>query len=117
MRSASFFDAHEEFEGAWRAAAPDSPGRPVLKALAQLAASHHQLVMGKGRAAVRTWHKARGPLLTAGMIDPGFCAAMDELHARAGVTAEGPRFIDPARCGPPQSFPRLDDETLYTPSA
>ena len=115
LRAGAFFDAHEHFEAAWREA--DLPVRPLLQGLAQLAASHHQLTLGRGRAAVRTWRKARDKLSAVGALTPGFSAEMDAFHARAGLTSEGPRFVDPEQLGPPQGFPMLDEETLYTPSA
>ena len=115
MRDGAFFDAHDHFEAAWREAEPAV--RPLLQGLAQLAASHHQLTLGRGRAAVRTWRRAREKLRAVQAITAGFCDEMDAFHARAGLTSEGPRFVDPRLLGPPQGFPRPAEETLYTPSA
>ena len=115
LRAGAFFDAHEHFEAAWREA--DPPVRPLLQGLAQLAASHHQLTLGRGRAAVRTWRKARDKLRAVDALPPEFSAEMDAFHARAGLTSDGPRFVDPGRLGPPQGFPMLDEEALYTPTS
>jgi hypothetical protein len=90
-----FLAAHECFEDAFREAVLQA--RLLLHAFAQLAASDHQLSLGRGRAAVRTWHKAREKLARLGVLSPHFDAQMDALHARLGLTAEGPRFFDAAR--------------------
>ena len=103
MQNGSFFAAHDAFEEAFRAAAGDA--RELLRALAQVAASHHQLTLGRGRAAVRTWEKARARLAALGALSAEFGAAMGALHDRAGVDVEGPRFIDPSVLGPLEAFP------------
>jgi hypothetical protein len=87
--------AHERFEAAWRTATP--PSRTLLHGLSQLAASYYQLSLGRGRAAVRTWHKARAKLAAAEALTPVFAARVDALHARLGLSADGPRFFDPAQ--------------------
>ncbi len=103
LRAGEFFAAHERFEEGFRAAEP--PVRTALRALAQLAASHHQLSLGRGSAAVRTWHRARAKLESVGLLAEAFCAEIDSFHARLGLGADGPRFIDPARLGPADAFP------------
>ena len=103
MQSGSFFAAHEAFEEAFRAARGDA--RELLRALAQVAASHHQLTLGRGRAAVRTWEKARARLAALGALSAEFVAAMRALHDRVGIDGEGPRFIDPSSLGPLEAFP------------
>lgn len=115
LRAGAFFDAHEHFEAAWREAEP--PVRPLLQGLAQLAASHHQLTLGRGRAAVRTWLRAREKLRAAQVVTSAFCDEMDAFHARLGLTAEGPRFIDPHLLGPVQAFPSPDESALDAPVA
>ena len=109
MRAGAFFDAHEHFEAAWRDALP--PDRPLLQGLCQLAASHHQLTLGRGRAAVRTWLRAREKLLATHAVTPTFCYEMDAFHARLGLTSAGPRFIDPGILGPPERFPLPEHAT------
>lgn len=93
LRSANFWGAHELFEEAWRAAHP--PSRTLFHALAQLAASYHQLQLGRARASVRTWNKCARKLAAVGMLEPAFERAVMELHARLGISAEQPRFIAP----------------------
>lgn len=93
LRSANFWGAHELYEEAWRVAPPQS--RTLFHALAQLAASYHQLQLGRARASVRTWNKCAKKLAALGVLDPAFERAVSELHARLAITAEQPRFIPP----------------------
>jgi Domain of unknown function (DUF309) len=113
MRTSRFLAAHEQFEELWRAAAGEP--RRVLHGLAQLAASHHQLTLGRGAAAVRTWNKARTKL--AGQALEALCREMEALHAALGLSAEGPRFFDPRALEAFQSLPTLDVAMLHTPNA
>lgn len=108
MQKGSFFAAHEAFDEAFRPAMGDA--RELLRALAQVAASHHQVTLGRGRAAVRTWLKARTRLAALGALSAEFDAAMRALHDRLGIDGNGPRFIDPRSLGPLDVFPapRLD---------
>ncbi|MDB4985455.1 MAG: hypothetical protein JWN04_633 [Myxococcaceae bacterium] len=110
MRGGQFYAAHEQLETLFRRASGDQ--RTLFQALAQLAASHHQLTLGRARAAVRTWHKARAKLDRLGLLSPSLQAAMAAFHAELGIDAEEPRFIDPARLGEPESFPGFDMDTL-----
>lgn len=103
MQKGSFFAAHEAFEESFRSAKGDA--RELLRGLAQIAASHYQLTLGRGRAAVRTWHKARARLDPLGALSADFCDAMRALHDRIGVDQEGPRFIDAGQLGPREAFP------------
>lgn len=89
----------------------------MFHGLAQVAASHHQLTLGRGQAAVRTWHKARLKLASVGVLTPTFEAAMDTLHRRLGLAAEGPRFFAPAAIGSLQSLPVPELDALHKPSA
>lgn len=98
-----FFVAHEGFEDGMRATQGDA--RLWLQALAQVAASHYLLTLGRGRAAVRTWRKARVKLAQIGQLAPEFAEAMESFHARLGVDADGPRFIEPILPGLERSFP------------
>lgn len=91
LRSANFWGAHELFEEAWRAAHP--PSRTLFHGLAQLAASYHQLQLGRARASVRTWNKCAAKLAAVGALDPSFAHAVGALHAALGIDAEQPRFI------------------------
>lgn len=109
MQNGSFFAAHEQFEDVWRSADPGL--RDLFQGLAQIAASHHQLTLGRGRAAIRTWQKARVRLDRVGVLSADFCAAMDAMHARLGLTIEGPRFVD-AQAVLAQGVPRLALDTL-----
>lgn len=103
LRGGHFFRAHEAFEDCFRAAAP--PTRTLFHGLAQLAAAYHQLTLGRGRASLRTWCKARLKLESVGALPPGFAAEVDELYRRLQIDAEGPRFIDPGRLPSAQPFP------------
>jgi hypothetical protein len=109
MHDGSFFAAHEQFEDVWRSADPGL--RDLFQGLAQLAAAHHQLTLGRGRAAIRTWQKARARLDRAEILSVDFCCAMDAMYARLGLTIEGPRFVD-AQVALAQGVPRLALDTL-----
>ncbi|MDB4977264.1 MAG: hypothetical protein JWN48_5605 [Myxococcaceae bacterium] len=113
MRAGEFFLAHEQFEALFRGAVGDP--RSAFRALTQLAAAHHQLSLGRGRAAFRTWHKARLELERLGLLAPAFDAAMTRFYAGLGIDAEGPRFLDPARLAPAHSFPSFEAATLQKP--
>jgi hypothetical protein len=115
LQAGQFLSGHELYERGFRATSGRL--RSWFHGLAQVAASHHQLTLGRGRAAVRTWRKARDKLAALGVLTREFEAAMDAFHARLGLSAEEPRFFDTQRLGPPQSFPLPVAETLHTPSA
>jgi len=110
-----FYAAHELLEELFKGSTGE--GRLLFHGLAQIAAAHHQLTLGRGRAAVRTWHKARLKLARVDMLSPTFAAAMDAFYAGLGIDLEGPRFIDVGALGPPQSFPLPLEESDQTPSA
>jgi hypothetical protein len=90
MKSWRFHEAHEEFEGLWRLAT--SQERTWLHGLTQVAASLHQLTLGRGAASVRTWNRARPKLEGLGL--QAFMTRMDALHHALGLGAEAPRFFD-----------------------
>jgi hypothetical protein len=115
MKSGHFFEAHELLEELFRACTGD--GRFLFHGLAQIAAAHHQLTLGRGRAAIRTWNKARLKLQAVDMLAPSFSLAMDAFYAGLGIDLEGPRFVDPGLLGPAQSFPLPLEDTDHTPSA
>jgi hypothetical protein len=115
MKFGHFFEAHELLEELFRACLGD--GRLLFHGLAQIAAAHHQLTIGRARAAIRTWNKARLKLAGIGMLDPDFARAMDAFYAGLGIDLEGPRFIEPTRLAPPQSFPVPLEDRDQTPSA
>lgn len=115
LQNGHFFEAHEVFEEIFRSSS--GALREQFHGLAQVAASHHQLRLGRARAAVRTWHKARARLTRAGALTAAFACAMDDFHAQLGLGLEAPRFIDPTRLAQVQSFPLPVAETLHTPSA
>jgi 1,4-dihydroxy-2-naphthoyl-CoA hydrolase len=91
-----FFIAHEQFEEGMRVS--DGAVRLLFHGLAQLSASYYQLSLGRGRAAVRTWKKAREKLAAAGVLSASLETAVDHLHARLGLTSEGPRFFEIPEC-------------------
>lgn len=107
LRRGSFFAAHELFEDRFRATAP--PTRTLFHGLAQLAAAYHQLTLGRGRASLRTWCKARVKLEAVGALAPAFAAEVEAFYRQLQIDAEGPRFIDPRRLesGPPFPVPAL----------
>lgn len=115
MQSGHFFEAHELLEELFKECTGES--RLLFHGLAQLAAAHHQLTLGRARAAVRTWSKARLKLASANMLAPEFERAMDAFYAGLGIDLEGPRFIELSRLGTPQSFPLPLEDTDHTPSA
>jgi tetratricopeptide (TPR) repeat protein len=104
LGAGEFFAAHEYFEQAWQGARDAE--RTLLHALAQLAASYHQLTLGRARAALRTWLKACDKLAAIDALAPDYQHAVADFWARLGVTAEGPRSLPiedlPAR----ESWPR-----------
>ncbi len=106
LHEGRFFAAHERFEEGFRAAEP--PIRTALHGLAQLAASHHQLTLGRGRAAVRTWLRARAKLESVGLLAVELSAEIEAFHARLGLSADGPRFVDPVRLEGAGRFPVPD---------
>jgi hypothetical protein len=110
-----FFAAHDLLEELFKGTTGD--GHLLFHGLAQIAAAHHQLTLGRARAAVRTWHKARLKLERIDMLSPSLATAMDEFYAGLGIDQEGPRFIDVAVLGPAQSFPLPLEDTDHTPSA
>jgi hypothetical protein len=102
LREGRFFAAHECFEEAWRRAgeaggsAPEQnidQERTFMHALAQLAASYHQLTLGRARASVRTWLKARDKLVTLGALSSDYQLTVEAFWARLALTAEAPRSI------------------------
>jgi hypothetical protein len=112
MQAWRFHAAHEEFESAWRTAR--IPQKTWLHGLAQIAASYHQLSLGRGVAAVRTWRKARAKLEALPLCP--FSTQTEALHRSLGLSLDGPRFFDPLRlCD--HSLPTLALEMLQTPTA
>jgi hypothetical protein len=109
LRAGKFLEAHEVFEFAWRATCP--PLRTRFHGLAQLAASYHQLTLGRARASVRTWQKARAKLASVGALTAPFARDVDALHARLGITVDGPRFIALSELAALQSLPVPEDQT------
>ncbi|MET0286049.1 MAG: DUF309 domain-containing protein [Polyangiales bacterium] len=91
MKTWRFHAAHEEFEALWRGAT--SRERTCLHGLTQVAASLHQLTLGRGAASVRTWQRARPKL--EGLALDDFMTRMDALHQVLGLRADAPRFFDP----------------------
>ncbi len=103
LREGAFMHAHECFEDAWRHSS--SSERTYFHALAQLAASHHQLAHGKARAAVRTWLKARDKLARIGALSPELQRSMDAFHHSLGLSESEPRFIDVKRLPRVEQWP------------
>lgn len=103
LREGAFLHAHECFEEVWRKASSNE--RTYLHALAQLAASHHQLAHGRARAAVRTWLKARDKLASLGALSPTLQRSMQAFHETLGLSATAPRFIDVKRLPPVEEWP------------
>lgn len=112
MNAWRFHAAHEQFEALWREATCQK--RTWLHGLTQVAASFHQLTLGRGAASVRTWRRARDKL--AGLAVAEFMTRVDALHHALGLDESSPRFFDASLlCA--HSVPRLDAATLQTPSA
>ncbi len=88
-----FHSAHEQFEALWRTAT--SQERTWLHGLTQLAAAFHQLNLGRGKAAVRTWNRARARLTGLNLAE--FMTHVDALHHALGLSEAGPRFFDASR--------------------
>lgn len=107
LRSGAFFAAHEKFEDGFRAARGDA--RRELRALAQLAAAYHQLELGRARASRSTFRKALAQLEGVPSCGPGYAARLDAFFAALGVSAEGPRFLDPKGLPPREAWPYPDD--------
>jgi hypothetical protein len=91
LSTGEFFAAHECFEDAWRGARDEE--RTLMHALTQLAASYHQLTLGRSRAAVRTWHKACAKLSAINALSCDYQRAVEAFWAGLGATAEAPRSI------------------------
>jgi hypothetical protein len=106
LREGQFFAAHECFEDAWRGAG--GAERTLLHGLAQLAATYHQLALGRARAAVRTWDKASRKLASIGALPPAFSREIENFLSRVGAAPETARFLDVDRLPPPDGWPRPD---------
>lgn len=104
LRAGSFFEAHECFEEAWRTPHASEPA--LMRALAQLCAAYHQLTLGRARAAVRTWHKARAKLAALDALSPDYERSVEAFWARLGASAEAPRFLSVEHLPAPTSWPR-----------
>jgi hypothetical protein len=104
LRDGQFFVAHECFEDAWRAAS--GAERTLLHALAQLAATYHQLALGRARAAVRTWDKASRKLASIGALPPAFSREIEIFLKQVGAAPETARFLDVSRLPAPEGWPR-----------
>jgi hypothetical protein len=74
----AWFEAHECWERAWRVSVP--PDRPVVQALAQLAAALVHLSNGQQRGAASVLAKARGKLTRPDT--PGAVGAIDVAAVR-----------------------------------
>jgi hypothetical protein len=107
LREGAFMAAHECFEAAWRDAVASE--RTLLHALAQLAASHHQLARGRARAAVRTWLKARAKLAAVGALSPAYQRSVETFYESLQISAESPRFIEEKRLPPFEQWPCPSD--------
>jgi hypothetical protein len=94
LKHNKFQESHEVFEAFWRCTT--GTPRVLFHALAQIAASYHQLSLARARASIRTWYKARTKLAAIGALAEPFDREVAELYAVLKVTNEGPRFIDPA---------------------
>jgi hypothetical protein len=112
MKAWRFHAAHEEFEALWRSST--SQRQIWLHGLTQLAASLHQLTLGRGAASVRTWNRARGKL--DGLALGAFVTQLDALHHALGLRADGPRLFD-ATTLKRHSMPTLDPAMLIASSA
>jgi Domain of unknown function (DUF309) len=85
--------AHEAFEDLWRA--HPGPAGAAFRALAQWMAAYHQAALGRGRAAARTWDKARAKLDALGLLSPALAGCVTEWLGRHRMEPEGPRFVAP----------------------
>jgi predicted metal-dependent hydrolase len=106
LGAGEFFAAHECFEQAWRDAR--AAERTLMHALAQLAASYHQLTLGRSRAAVRTWLKACAKLAAIDALALDYQRSVEEFWAGLGATAEGPRSLHSEELPARDSWPRPD---------
>jgi len=92
LRAGHFLAAHECFEAGFRT--EHGRTRTLLHALAQLSAGHHQLSLGRARAAANTWSKACRKLASVGLLSAGFAAQIALFCERFGLFPEGARFVD-----------------------
>lgn len=104
LRAGQFYEAHECFEDAWRRARDSE--RTRMQTLAQLSAAYHQLSLGRARAAVRTWRKARDKLAGIDALSSDYQRRVEEFWTLLGVTSETPRFIRVEDLPPPEHWPR-----------
>lgn len=109
LREAKCYEAHEIFEALFREA--EGPSKNVFRAHAQLAASYHQLTLGRARASVRTWMKCRTKFAELGILSAAFDEAVAALHRELAIDAEGPRFLSPEQCARLPPFPVPDHLT------
>jgi Domain of unknown function (DUF309) len=90
--------AHEAFEALWRA--HSDPAGAAFRALAQWMAAYHQAELGRGRAAARTWDKARAKLDALGQLSPALARDVTEWLERHHMEPEGPRYVAPVMYDP-----------------
>lgn len=110
LESGQFLPAHEHFEAAFRASEP--PARTLFHGLAQLAASFHQLVLGRARASYRTSRRALAKLASIDALSPQAAEAIGRLHAELGLSDEGPRLLESAGVGDFRHFIVLERALL-----
>ena len=114
LRAGDFFEAHECFEEVWRSARDEE--RMLMHALAQLAASYHQLSLGRARASLRTWLKARDKLATLGALSSDYQRAVEAFWARLSLSAEPPHRISVVDLAGREEWPCPDYLLLFVSS-
>ena len=85
------YAAHESFEAGFRAL--QGPNQTLFRGLTQLAASYHQLCLGRGRAARSTLTKAFRNLELVGLLSAEFQNRVERLFVSLGAHPDCARFI------------------------
>jgi predicted metal-dependent hydrolase len=97
LRAGAYFDAHEQFEAAWRVA--PSEERDFLQGLVHVAVAWYQAGRGNRPGCERQLDKAERRLAPYGDAHRGvdLCAVRDQVRAARTLAAGGSLALSPVR--------------------